>query len=239
MDTTNYVTLSRQIGLQRQMTMIAGNIANAMTTGFQAERPRFEAYLEDAGTPGNVAFVQQGQPLRDLSPGEVTTTGNRLDVALAGEGYLAFAAPGGTRYGRAGHFEIDANGQLVGEHGYPVLDDGGSPIVLPLDDHEITIAEDGNIATRAGPVARLQIVTFPDQQQMQREGEGLLSTSQTPTPVTDARVVQGALEGSNVRPVVEITRMMEVVRAFEGAQRLLDTQHDLDRRAVDRMTAAA
>lgn len=235
MDMTSYVALSRQVALQRHMTTLATNIANAQTTGYRAERTLFEQVLERTARPRSVAFVQDAALVRDPSPGPIAPTGNPFDIAVNGPGYLTFATPEGVRYGRAGHLTPDAAGRLVDAQGYPLLDEGGQPIVLPPGESTITITEDGTVLGRAGPIARIAIVGFADEQALERTGSGLYATEQPPLPGDGARLIQGALEGSNVQPVLEMTTMLETVRAFEGVHRLLETRHELDRQAIDRM----
>jgi flagellar basal-body rod protein FlgF len=240
MDTTSYIALSRQMALDRQMTALANNVANAATTGFQAEHTLFEAVLERAGPPKRLAFVQDVGQWRDTSPGPIQATGNALDIAIEGDGYLAFETESGVRYGRGGHLEIDAQGRLTDAQGHAVLDEGGQPITLPGDDRQITIAGDGTVANRAGVVGKLQRATFANPHMLRREGHGLLRADAPPQPAgAEIRVVQGALEGSNVKPVIEMTSMMQATRLFEGTQRLLDTQHEIDRKAIDAMIAAS
>jgi flagellar basal-body rod protein FlgF len=234
MDTTSYLALARQVTLQRHMATLATNIANATTSGYRAQHTVFEQVLQRAGDAGRVAFVQDVALARDLRPGLVEQTGNPLDVALDGSGYLSFATPAGTRYGRSGRLELDADGRLVGPEGHPVLDDSGNPITLPTDDLAITIGPDGTISGRSGPLARLGIVGFTHEQALERVGDGLLTATEAPVPAAFTRVVQGALEGSNVQPIVEMAAMLETVRAFEGTQKLLDTEHELERQAIER-----
>ena len=238
MRTTGYLALSRQAALERDMAMIANNLANATTTGYRAEQPSLPRNAA-ARRPSRVAFDQERQA-RDLAPGPIAQTGNRLDVALDGPGYLAFAGAGGVRYGRAGRLEIDADGRLVNVQAQALLDESGNPITLPLDDTSITIAGDGTVSGRQGPIGRIGIATFVNERTLQPTGGGMYSAPVPPSArITATRLVQGALEGSNVQPVLEMTAMVATVRAFEGAQQLLDTQHDLERQAIERTVRAA
>lgn len=234
MDTTSYLALSRQVALQRHLATIAQNLANANTTGYRAERTLFAQVLERAGEGRRVAFVQDAALVRETAPGPVAATGNPLDLAIEGPGYFAFATPEGPRYGRGGRLAVDASGQLVGPHGHPVLDEGGRPIVLAQGDHDLVVASDGSVSARSGPIGRIGLVAFADERSLERAGDGLYRSAEAPQPATRGRVIQGALEGSNVQPVLEMTAMIETVRAFEGAQRLLDTQHAIDRATIER-----
>jgi flagellar basal-body rod protein FlgF len=235
MDTTGYIALSRQLALQRKMAVIAQNVANVGTTGYRAEHALFEPVPERAGErPRRLDFVQDVGLFRDLAPGALNLTGNPLDVAVKGEGYLAFQTPAGERYGRAGRLELDAAGRLVDPAGNPVLDEAGAPITLPPGERRPAIAEDGTVSGGGGPVARIQLVAFADEQALRREGDGLYRAEAVPRPAT-GRLVQGALEGSNVAAVTEMTAMIATARAFEGVQRLIEAQHETAMRAIDRM----
>jgi flagellar basal-body rod protein FlgF len=239
MCTTSYLALSRQVTLERHMATIANNLANAATSGYRAERTVFEKTLQRAGRHERVAFVQDTALARDLAPGPIEQTGNPFDIALNGAGYLAFGTPAGTRYGRAGRLEIDNGGRLVNAGGAPVLDDGGNPVTLPEGERAITIAADGTVSGRTGQLGRIGVVGFAREQALQSAGDGLLTTAESPVPASGTGIVQGALEGSNVKPVLEMTTMLETARAFEGAQRLLDTEHELERQAIERSVRTA
>lgn len=239
MDTTSYIALSRQIALQRHITTIATNIANASTTGYRAGHTLFAEVLQRAGEPRRLAFTRDIALIHDLGPGPVESTGNPLDLAIDGPGYFSFATSNGVRYGRGGRLEVEPAGRLVSMQGHPILDDVGNPVILPPEEHSISVAADGTVSGRAGQVGRIGVVSFANEQALQRVGDGLFATELPPLPTTGARLVQGALEGSNVRPVLEMTAMLETVRAFEAVQRLLETQHELDRRAAERIVRAS
>jgi flagellar basal-body rod protein FlgF len=234
MDTTSYLALSSQVALQRHMATVANNIANATTTGYRAEHTLFEQVLERAGSGSKIAFVQDVALVRDQRPGPIAPTGNAFDLAIDGSGYFAFATPDGPRYTRAGRLSVDTAGQLVNAQGHPLLDVAGNPIVLAEGDHDISVAKDGAVSGRNGPIAQIGIVGFENELALERTGDGFYRSAEAPTPSTEGKIVQGALEGSNVQPVLEMTSMLETVRAFEGAKRLLDTQHDLDRATIER-----
>lgn len=238
MDTTGYIALSRQIALERHMTTIANNIANANTSGYRAEHALFEPFLEQAGEPRQVAFVQDVGLYRDLTPGPIAQTGNPLDLAIDGEGYLTVQTPDGERYTRGGHLGLDASGQVVDSQGNPVLDEGGSPITVPPEESQLTVGEDGTLTSTSGPIARLQLVTFGNEEAMTREGGGLYASAEVPRPAT-GRLVQGAIEGSNTVPVLEMTSLMATVRAFQGVQQLVDAQDELDRNAIQHLVSVS
>lgn len=238
MDNAGYIALSRALALEHQLTVVAGNLANVTTTGFQAERLRFETVLVRAGEGERLAFVQDVGRVRDLRGGPLERTEAPLDLAIVGRGYFTVATPEGPAYTRAGHFQRDAEGRIVTAAGYPLLDENGIEIVLPEGAGTPVVSEDGVLSLPgAGPIARIRPVVFADEMNLQRVGDSLYRTDQAPEPSEDVRLVQGALERSNVEPVQELVRMIETVRAFEATLKLLETRHELERRAGERSLA--
>lgn len=240
MENALFVGLSRQMALGREMEVIANNLANANTGGFKAEEVVFHPdYAPDRGSAIKhakpIAFVLDHGLARNLQEGEFTPTGNSLDIAINGEGYLTVQTPDGNRYTRNGHLGTDSSGQVVTSDGHPVLDDAGKPIVLKAADGAPTIAGDGTISTKNGRVAKLKIVDFPNANALQRQGGTLLATDQTPVAAGKAKVVQGMLESSNVQPVVQMTRMIDVLRAYQANANLMQANDELIRRAIDRI----
>lgn len=235
METTAYVALSRQMVLQRNMDIVANNIANMTSTGFKAEAMLLEPVIADAGDRQRLAFVQDVAVVRDLAPGSMTATDNPFDLAIEGPGYFTIETADGVRYGRGGQFRLNELGELATVAGDPVLDDGGGALLIPPEAGAPAISADGTISTADGVIGRIDVVTFADEQALRKVGEGLYRTDQAPQPATEARIVQGMLESSNVRPIVEMTEMMSIVRAYQGTQRLLEMHHELQRQSIERM----
>lgn len=239
METTAYIALSRQMALRQRMDVIANNVANMTTTGFKAQTLLLEPAPRDAGASRPLAFVQDIGAVRETDPGPMTPTGNPLDLALDGPGYFVVDTPDGMRYTRAGQFQLNPFNELVTAAGDPVLDDGGAPIALPGDAMSVTVAANGTISSADdGAIGRIGVVAFDDEQALRKVGGGLYQTDQLPAPADGARLVQGMLEGSNVQPVLEMTEMMATVRAYESTQSLVDSHHELQRRAIERMLEA-
>jgi flagellar basal-body rod protein FlgF len=194
MDNTSYVALSRQLTLERQMSVVAGNIANMNTAGYKSEHLLFEEVLERAGKPGRVAFVQDVGLIRDLGPGVLEETGNPLDLAVNGDGYFAVETPNGPRYTRGGHFSLSGEGTVVTSGGYPLLDAGGAQIRVPPESAGISIARDGTISTEDGIIGQIGLVRFADETRLGREGDSLLRSDQVPQLVEAPDIAQGRLE---------------------------------------------
>lgn len=233
MENVLYIALSRQEAMRRQMDVVANNIANMNTTGFKAQRPLFLEYLERPDRrQERMSFVQDYGLMRNLQAGPVSVTDNPLDVALRSDGYFTVETLAGPRYTRAGGFQLNTDRELVDRNGLPVLSDAGARIVIPDGANQIRIQGDGSIETEQGPLARLKVVSFDDEQKMQELGGGLYSTEQEERPVEKPEITQGALEGSNVQPIVETTQMIDVLRAYQNTQRMIDSEHERLRTAI-------
>ncbi len=235
METTTYIALSRQTVLRRQMDVIANNIANMTATGFRAEALLAEQVPVDVGPRQTVRYVQDVALVRDLTPGAMIPTGNPFDLAIEGQGYFVIATPEGDRYTRNGQFRLNELGEIVTATGDSVLDDGGAPIAVPPDSGAVTIAPDGTVSTPDAVIGRVGLVVFEDAQDLEKAGHGYYRTGQAPLPAEGVSVIQGIIEGSNVRPVVEMTEMMSTLRAYQGTQKIIDAHHDLERRMIERM----
>lgn len=238
MDNTQYIALSRQMVMRRQLDFIAHNIANADTTGFKAEKPLFVQHMEKAGNKDQIALVTDFGSVRDLREGPMRTTGNPLDLAVHGDGYFAVGQGNDVRYTRNGHFKLDEESRLVTSAGSPVLDVDGNEIQLGAGDNDITVGPDGTISSQAGLIARLQVVSFERPQDLDRKADSLYATNQAPIEPRDFSVVQGSVEESNVVPVVEMTNMITLLRSYQSVQKLIDTDHNQQRDAVDKIMKA-
>jgi flagellar basal-body rod protein FlgF len=242
MDTISHVALSLAAAMRREMNVTANNIANANTSGFRSERVAFETFLDAGGAPGDDSdFVIDAGSYVDMRPGALASTGNPLDVALNGPGWFAYRAEDGrTAYGRDGRFMVDGEGNLVTVTGAQVLDAGGGPIGVPPDAGAVEIAPDGTLSSEAGvPLARIGVFDLPAIQRFERLGGGLFVPPEGEgagaVPAVGTRVVQGALEQSNVQPIVEMTRLMDIQKAYERATQLTRTHDELARDAIRRI----
>jgi flagellar basal-body rod protein FlgF len=240
MENAQLIGLSRQIALQRQMDVVANNIANINTTGFKSEQVLFEEYLmpvardrDFATLDQQLSFTDDWTTMHNMAGGALVQTGNPLDLALQGEGFLAIETAAGERYTKSGSLAIDATGTLVDLNGNPVLGNGG-PIQFAAGETDIAIGEDGSISSSAGQKGRLRIVEFADAQATQREGSNLWSGID-PIEATATRVLQGSIEKSNVNGVGEMTEMIRVQRAYESVASLISKQDDQRRTAIQKL----
>ncbi len=241
MDSPGYVILSRLAAQLRATNVLANNIANADTPGFRAERPIFAQEIERQRSvlapPGGreVAYALDRATWRDTSPGQVATTGNPLDVALRGDGYFAVETPRGERFTRAGRFLLDAQRRIADAEGNPVLGTGGAPIVIGPNDVRIEIQGDGTVRSENGVLGQLRVVRFEDPQRLKPEGARLFAAEDPALPVVQPGVVQGAVEGSNVLAVEELTRLTAELREFQFAAQFAEREGERLSTAVERI----
>lgn len=233
MENVSYVVLSYQMALQRHMDILANNVANMNSTAFRGERPLFQEYLVTADDGSTTSYVEDVGLLRNTNPGTIQQTSNTLDVAISGEGFFVVDTADGPRYTRNGNWRLDEFGQIVVGTGNPVVDDAGLPIVIDAGDGAITIRADGTVLSEAGPIGKVQVVSFEDEQALQKLGDGLFDAGeQIAQPATNFSILQGMLETSNVNGVVEMTLMMEVANAYRTTAQMASTSDDLRRRAI-------
>lgn len=231
MDNSVYIMLSRETALFRKMDTVANNIANMNTTGYQAEKMMFRDYLVDDGNKRKMAFTQDARSFHDVQPGSLDVTGNPFDVAVSGDGYFAVQTPAGTRYTRAGNFQLDGNGQLTTVAGFPVLDQGGQPIQFDAEDKDVAISDNGTILVNGEERTQLNVVEFANREKLVPEGNTMFRADEAPLPPTNSRVMHGVLEKSNVEPIREIVEMTEVNRAVGSTAKFIEVAYDLQRKA--------
>lgn len=233
MENTVLAVISQQIGARRQMDVIANNIANAGTIGFKSERMVFAEYLQDIGDGQTISFVKDAAVVRDFRDGPIIVTSNPLDIAIRGEGFLEVETVDGIRYTRNGRMRLDGDGTLVTSNGYAVLSRDEFPILTVPGDTEIVISADGTVSSESGILGTLSVVTFENPYVLRKLGNGLYESDVLPDRATDATtIVQGAIEDSNVEPIIEMTRMIALLRSYQSSQNLGDQEHDLRRRAI-------
>lgn len=244
MENPIYIGLSRQMALQRQLAVVANNIANANTPGYKAQRMLFVQHLAETGAPGSgrdseISMVIDRAVIRDNRAGATERTGNPLDVAVMGPGYLVVETEAGPRYTRTGRLAIDSERRLVDGNRLPILGQDERPIEIPADGRGLVIAADGGVSTELGPAGRIRLVRFDDESGLTPLGGGLLATNEVPKDAEDTELAQGMLEGSNVQPILEMTRLIEVSRQYQSTQRLLQSEHSRQRDSISRLAGTS
>ena len=234
---------------QTRMAVISNNLANTNTTGFKRDRASFEDLLyQTVRQPGGASSEQTQLPsglqvgtgvrvaatAKQFAQGAMNQTGNALDVAINGRGFFEVLLPdGSTAYSRDGSFQINANGEVVTNSGYP-LQPG---ITIPDGAQSVTIGVDGTVSvTVAGQAAPVQVgsVTLTDfinPAGLQAKGENLYLETAASGPATQGTagvnglgtLIQGMLESSNVNVVEELVNMIETQRAYEMNAKAIST----------------
>jgi flagellar basal-body rod protein FlgF len=235
MQNSEFISLSLQTALRVQMDVVANNLANMNTTAFKSEHTLFKEYLVETENGEDVSFVQDWGLVRDTTAGKLDTTGNPLDIAISGDGYFVVETDSGIQYTRNGHFRLNDVGQLVSSDGSLVLDDGGQPILFTEFDTNIKIAGDGTISSDAGVLGRLDVVNFENQQLLKKASNSKYTTDQAPFPATAVTTLQGMIEGSNVNPILEMTDMIRVNRAYQANANLQTNINESQREMLRRI----
>ncbi len=242
MENAFLVSLSHLSALKREMDVIANNLANANTGAFKAENVLFKEFISptaegDTAAP-SISFVLDYGVVRNLAVGTLTHTGNPLDMAISGEGYFAVQSKDQIAYTRSGHFNLNTKGELVTSEGNQILNGDLKPITIPPGSPMPEISSDGTISGPGLPNQKLGIFTFQDQQNLRKIGSGLFITDEERAPLEKGKInlVQGSVETSNVEPVTEITRMIEVMRKYQSAAQLTSADDELTRKVIDQLS---
>jgi flagellar basal-body rod protein FlgF len=241
MDITTSLAASRLVAQQRAIDITANNIANANTPGYRTERVQFSDWIDrQTGTAappggGSITYTQDRATYREQQAGSISHTGNPFDLALSGDGFFTVATKDGTRLTRAGRFGPMPDGTLADSSGNAVLDVNGKPIKLPPADTQVTISGDGTVSTENGQAGKIGVVQPTDPMKLRAEGATNFVADGTTTPVASPGIVQGAIEESNVQPVMEVTRMMNDLRQFQFVTQLIQAEGDRQQTTIDKL----
>lgn len=225
MSSAIYASLARQQGLMQEMQVVANNLANSSTTGYKTDKAIFAEFMVATGTSqDSVSMGGLAGHAFQFDQGEMNFTGGQFDLAVQGDGFFVLQTPQGPRLSRAGHFQLSAAGTLVDGYGNNVLGAGGNPITLPPDASQVSIGNDGSISANGQLVDRVGVVVAEGE--LQRDSNTMFVAPGGYAQFEEATVVQGALEQSNVSPVLEVARMIEVQRAYEAGQSMLEREDE-------------
>lgn len=236
MDNAGFVALNRQAGLLKELETVAQNIANMSTDGYRREGVVFSEFVVSGGRNNNsISMGHANGRVSDLAQGALKQTNGTFDLAIEGPGFFLVATPDGDRLTRAGAFTPSADGLLVAADGATLLDAGGAPVFVPGDAAQIAVGVDGTVSADGNPVAQIGLWQPTDPLQMTRDKGVRFDPGAAPVPVEDGRILQGFVEQSNVDAVRELTRMIEVQRAYELGKTFLDREDERVRSAVRTM----
>ncbi|PHR60902.1 MAG: flagellar biosynthesis protein FlgF [Robiginitomaculum sp.] len=245
MENALMVALTRQMTLRRELSITANNLANMNTAGFKVEKlllaSKSGATSSHADGPNKINFVQDWGVARDFSDGRIEITGRPLDVALIGKGFFAVETPDGERYTRDGRFKVDQTGTLSTSDGMMVLDDTGAPILMDAFGGAPSIDQKGIISIDGAEIGRLKVVGFAALGGLAKDGSGRYRAPEGAIPETieTPKIMQAYLERSNVVPILEINRMVEVTRSYQSVSNMLKSEEDTSRQAIQRLGRVA
>lgn len=243
-----YTSASGMIAQGRRVDIISNNIANVSTTGFKRSEPAVEGFYQVFAREIMRSPIIRGSELipgggsalaatvEDFSPGPIIESGNPLDVAIEGPGFFVVRTPLGDRYTRAGNFSINSEGHLVTSDGYPVLGRQG-PVLIQGEN--VGVAANGDVLVNGVPAETIAIVDFPRPYPLIPFGNALFGATeagaQSAFEVPEPRLRVGALEGSNVNSISELTALMTAARSFETSQRIVQAFDESLDAAVNRI----
>lgn len=235
MDRMIYLSMSGAKATMQRQDTLANNLANVSTPGFRAELQAFRAVPVQGSGASTRVYALETTTGYDGSAGAITATGRNLDVAVTGSSWLSVQALDGTEaYTRGGSFDVSNDGTLVTRSGLPVLGDGG-PIQIPPN-AVVSIGGDGTVSAKGADgkltaVGRLKLVT--PEAPLTRGVDGLFRAPDGDLPAdANARVQDGALEGSNVSPVETMVAMISAARQFEAQMKMLSTAEGNEKAAA-------
>lgn len=225
-----YVALSGAMAQSTALDVASNNIANANTTGYHAERMRFQQVLSKAK---DSKFVAAQAGVTDNTPGTSTQTGNPLDAAIQGDGYFVVRGANNTqRYTRDGSFRLDGKGQLTTSDGHLVLDaKTNKPLVVPPDAGPASLAPDGTLSAGDQQIGQVKMVKL-DPKTMQREGASLFSSTGKPLKGDAPTVAPGSIESANFNVVHGIVDLVRVSRNYEALHKMIESYKDMDSEAA-------
>jgi flagellar basal-body rod protein FlgG len=258
MEVSQRIAVTGMLANQRQLDVVSNNLANANSTGFK----RAVAHTTDVGYqagltapvgPGGLDVrlvgIGEGTHVVDINhefmPGAIQATGNSLDVALQGDGFLQVSLPdGSTGFTRDGSFGLDSSGQLVTSGGLPVQSDTGAKLVVPANSSDVHFDNAGQLVASdaAGAeqvIGRLGLSSFPNSAGLQANGQNVFTAtaaSGTAAPIAQAAanapsIVAGALEGSNVEMADEFTRLIQAQRGYQMNSKVVQAWDEIERMA--------
>lgn len=226
-----YVALSSQMALEKRLSTIADNVANANSVGFRATQVKFEDVVTGSGRR-SVSFASVGDTYLSTNQGPLKQTENPYDFSIRGDAWFSIETPSGPVMTRDGRFTMTEAGDLVTLEGYAVLDAGGAPIQLNPQGGAPTASGDGMLRQNGNAVGAIGLFSFNPGVNFQRYGNSGIVPEGAPEPVVDRAdvgVVQGFVEQSNVESVQEIIRLIQVQRAFDNVSALVrDSESALD-----------
>lgn len=240
-----YSALSGAVAQERNLNVIANNVANATTTGYRADATAFNKVLaqQTQAEPQRNASYAYSQLTRvqvDMSAGALRRTGRPLDFAILGDGFFTLQTPDGERLTRDGSFVMDAAGKVMTQDGHPLLMEGndekpeGLELVIPRNAREILLSQDGSVQADGISLGRLRMRAFQGPLDVTKSGDNLFAAAPGATLVKpdELNLVQASLETSNLNAVHGLNQMIVTNRAFDALQKIIRTFQDIEQKTA-------
>jgi len=235
MENASYTTLTRQAGLLREVSTVANNIANMATVGYRAEGVVFAEHVRALDDAADLSMASASGRVISPQQGALEETRSPFHLAIEGEGFFLVQTEGGEALTRAGNFLRNAFGEMVTPDGHTLLDAGGAPVFVPPDAASVAVAQDGTLSADGQPLTQIGLWQPVDPTELTRRAGVLFDAPSGVEPMQEGTILQGRLEQSNVDPIAQIARLIEVQRAYELGQSFLDTE---DQRVRDFLRTA-
>ncbi|WP_417278565.1 flagellar hook-basal body complex protein [Celeribacter sp.] len=227
MDSAGYTTLTRMVGLNRELQAIANNIANVSTTGFRKEGLLFSEHISALGKDeDSLSMANANVRLTNNAQGPLTPTGGTYDLAIEGDGFFLVDTPDGQALTRNGAFTTNQQGELTTHDGYQLLDNGGAAIFIPPDAQTVAVAADGTLSADGVPLSQIGLYMPEDPTSMTRNNGVRFYTDGGIVPQEEAVILQGYVENSNVNAITEVARMIEVQHAYTLGQKFSEQEDE-------------
>lgn len=226
---SNLIMMSRQFAIEKEVELLSESLAKKEISGFQASTPRFEEHIQDG-----VSYVKLAGMMRDLNHGPLKHTGQKLDIATT-VGYFAVMTPKGVRYTRNGHYHLSPTGEITNSDGYPLLNEGGAPIVLE-DSESVVVSPSGLVSAANGVLGRIKVVSFKNEQEMNDDDlKGYFTTAEPETIPQTYQVYQGTVEGSNVDTIKSLTRFSMLSHRWQDSHQVQKKHDELELEAPSKL----
>lgn len=230
MDNITYLMATEQQRIMRDLEVAANNSANVNTKGFKADKNIFSSFMK-RDVNEKIAFSKTDYTNTNFEEGSYQYTGRAYDVAINGEGFFIVRTPNGNRYSRDGRLKTNELGVLVNSANQPILSADGQEIIFEDGDDEPVIGSNGNVFIGEDIRGQIGVVTFANKNEVRKTGSGLFITNQAPIEPERYQVAQGVLEESNVNPIRETTKMIELNRQMSQASTMLQEKFTMQRNA--------
>lgn len=243
MDVSLYSAAAAMNATERWQDLIADNLSTANIPGSRQREASFSAVQAGVAAANGERFVVPfaGSSI-NFSQGELRATGNHMDFAVDGKGFIAIQLPDGSKaYTRDGEFKLNSQGQLVTKQGHPVAGESGPLQFDPNNSAPITVSADGEVSQGSEIKGKISLVEFARPQQLTLLGNGLFRNDvpdMLPLPAGETKIRQGFIETANTSPTLAMASMITAMRMFESNEKVMQMQNDRMGKTISDLSGA-